>query len=123
VVRVAQGIVEYIAVDLLHFHQLSGGGAEISGALYLIGDCQLAILMYANNTVMFANSQSELKKRTRAFAERNRFEFNWDKSRVMHYDANALKRARSLVEPKELSSEVVKVVYIYVARFIPLFKQ
>jgi hypothetical protein len=113
---VAQGAVES---PWVYSSFINGLAEELKAAGHgiWVAGYQLAILMYADDMVMLANSQSELKKMNdiaTAFAKRNRFEFNGEKSGVMHFNANALERARCLAEPWDLFGERVKVVEMYV---------
>ena len=112
---VAQGAVESPWV-YSNFIDALAGELKAAGLGIWVAGRQLAILMYADDMVMLASSQAELKKMNAiatAFAKRNRFEFNGEKSGVMQFNTNVQERARCLAEPWELFGERVKVVSKY----------
>jgi hypothetical protein len=112
-------------VGLLKLHIDNGLVADLKAAghgIWVAGQQVAIILMYADDMVMLASTQAELKKMSAiasAFAKRNRFKFNGEKSRVMHFNARAPERARCLAEQWELFGEPVKVVYVYLGTNTP----
>jgi hypothetical protein len=102
---VYSNFIDALAAEL----RAAGFGIWVAGRL-------LPILMYADDMVMLAKTQAELKKMNAiatAFAFRNRFEFNGEKSGVMQFNTSGTQRARCLAEPWELFGEQVKVVSKY----------
>jgi hypothetical protein len=85
---------------------------------------QLALLMYADDIVFLAGSQPELARMNKvatAFAHRNRFQFNGDKSAVMTFNASPAEKARCQAGHWELFGEPVKVkpAYTYLGTVVP----
>jgi hypothetical protein len=108
---VAQGAVESPWV-YSNFIDALGSELKAAGLGIWMAGLQIPILMYADDMVMLASNQAELKKMNAiatSFARRNRFEFNGEKSGVMQFNTAATERAQCLAEPWELFGERVKV--------------
>ena len=82
--------------------------------------------MYADDIILLARSQTELAAMNRiasAFAQRNRFQFNGEKSAVMAFNATCEERALCKATRWELFGEAVncKVApsYVYLGTIVP----
>lgn len=98
--------------------------AGLDGLGVWIAGVQIALLMYADDMVMLAGSQVELKRmnaNASAFARRNRFDFNGKKSGIMAFNASKADRARCTSEQWVLFDEEVKMVpeYVYLGTVTP----
>jgi hypothetical protein len=120
---VAQGAVES---PWIYSSFIDGLAAELkaAGLGVWIAGVQIPLLMYADDVVMLAASQLELARMNEIatrFAHRNRFEFNGDKSGVMHFNAGPLERARCEATEWTLFGEKVKVkpAYVYLGTITP----
>ena len=120
---VAQGAVES---PLVYSCFIDGLARELkaAGLGVWVAGVQVPLLMYADDIVLMAASQSELVRMSSVvsrFARRNRFEFNGEKSGVMAFNATRVERARCSARKWVLFDEVVEVVpeYTYLGTNTP----
>ena len=112
---VAQGAVES---PLVYACFIDGLARELkaAGVGIWVAGVQIPLLMYADDIVLMAASQSERARMSTIvseFARRNRFEFNGEKSGVMAFNATVSERARCSSRSWSLFDEPVKVVSEY----------
>ena len=120
---VAQGAVESPWVYSAFIDPLARA-LKAAGLGVWIGGVQVPLLMYADDMVMLARSQEELHRMNAvvsAFAKRNRFQFNGDKSAVMAFNATPAARKRCAEQAWSLSGETVEVKssYVYLGTVVP----
>ena len=115
---VAQGAVESPWVYSTFIDALATRLKE-AGHGVMVAGVRVALLMYADDIVLLADTQDTLMEMNRIvtdFARRNRFQFNGKKSAVMAFNASPLARARCAARDWELSGETVnfepKYVYL-----------
>ena len=120
---VAQGAVES---PWLYSNFIDGLARELKAAglgIWIAGR-QVPLLMYADDIILLARSQTELSRMNSivsAFAQRNRFQFNGSKSAVMVFNVTAVEKARCKDEHWELFGEAVQVKdsYVYLGTVVP----
>ena len=120
---VAQGAVES---PLVYSCFIDGLARELkaAGLGVWVAGVQIPLLMYADDIVLMAASQSELARMSfivSQFARRNRFEFNGKKSGVMVFNATQAERKRCSTQKWSLFGDPVKVVpeYTYLGTNTP----
>ena len=120
---VAQGAVES---PWVYANFIDGLAQELKarGLGVLVGGQRIPLLMYADDIVMLAATQQELMLMNRIasrFAQRNRFQFNGEKSGVMLFNTSAKQRAIARQAPWRLLGEKVKVTdsYVYLGTVTP----
>jgi hypothetical protein len=120
---VAQGAVES---PWLYSNFIDGLARELKAAglgIWIAGR-QVPLLMYADDIVLLARSQTELARMNKIvsiFAQRNRFQFNGSKSAVMAFNTTAVEKARCQAGRWELFGEtvLVKSSYVYLGVVVP----
>ena len=113
---VAQGAVES---PLVYSSFINGLTMELKAAGHgiMIAGVRVPCLMYADDVVMLAGSQTELAQMlaiASAFARKNRFQYNGTKSGIMIFGASKAARVRAEVTKWSLFGSDVKIVDKYV---------
>jgi hypothetical protein len=120
---VAQGAVESPWLYSTFIDALARELKQAGLGIWIAGR-QLALLMYADDIVFLASSQTELTRMNAiatAFAKRNRFQFNGGKSAVMSFNVTPSEKARCKAGKWELFGEavMVKPAYTYLGTVVP----
>jgi hypothetical protein len=120
---VAQGAVESPWLYSTFIDALARELKQAGLGIWIAGR-QLALLMYADDIVFLASSQSELARMNAiatSFAKRNRFQFNGGKSAVMAFNVTHAEMARCKASHWKLFGEAVKVkpAYTYLGTVVP----
>ena len=120
---VAQGAVESPWIYTVFLDALARA-LKAAGLGVWVAGVQVPLLMYADDMIMLARSQGELERMNEvvtAFAKKNRFQFNGEKSAVMAFNATPEAKARCDARQWVLFGERVEVKdsYVYLGTLVP----